>query len=103
MVRAGQLSAADLESMVAIVDAEADGEVTYAEFEAFMVGVRQNDHMTKVEAAEKIFENFDSDGSGSVSAEEFRAKLTNFGFSSEDCDALVLEVDHNRDGGASVV
>jgi len=91
----------DLMDMIRIVDVNGDNEIDFDEF-LVMMTMRADDRDTDGELLE-AFKLFDLDGSGSISREELTTLMKNLGqaLTDDEIDAMIDEVDDNRDGEIS--
>ena len=85
--------------MIATVDADRDGVLSMSEFVKLM-SRHHNPAVTPQQQYEAIFKVFDADGNGYISRSEFKDTLFSIGqrCSEEELNALVDEIDLNRDG-----
>lgn len=85
--------------MIATVDADRDGVLSMSEFVKLM-SRHHNPAVTPQQQYEAIFKVFDADGNGFISRSEFKDTLFSIGqrCSEEELNALVDEIDVNRDG-----
>ncbi|KAL5263145.1 hypothetical protein ACHWQZ_G008530 [Mnemiopsis leidyi] len=85
--------------MIATVDADRDGVLSMSEFVKLM-SRHHNPAVTPQQQYEAIFKVFDADGNGYISRSEFKDTLFSIGqrCSEDELNALVDEIDVNRDG-----
>ena len=85
--------------MIATVDADRDGVLSMSEFVKLM-SRHHNPAVTPQQQYEAIFKVFDADGNGFISRSEFKDTLFSIGqrCSEDELNALVDEIDVNRDG-----
>jgi calcium-dependent protein kinase len=86
------LSDQDYESLLKELDANLSGVVDYTEFVAAIMSRQQ---LLSRERLEQVFQVFDRDGSGDITAAELKAVL---GQSEEKWAKVIAQVDQNQDG-----
>lgn len=95
-------SEAQASALLKGMDHDGDGEVSRAEFLAFMATQAEtSENDASIEhTASKVFALFDGDGSGQVSHGEFAEGLERFGVSmtDEELTIIIYELDRDRDG-----
>jgi Ca2+-binding EF-hand superfamily protein len=102
MLQLGQNPAEeDLIEMMRLVDVNGDNEIDFEEF-LVMMTMRSGERDTEAELRE-AFKLFDLDGSGTISREELNTLMKNLGqaLTDEEIEAMIDEVDINRDGEIS--
>jgi len=85
------------------LDVNGDGTVSLAEFLIWHVTQSEEKPMTPEEIAKGLFEFFDDDGSGSISASELYKKLESLdvGLTVDEITDLIKELDDDGDGNIS--
>ena len=86
------LSDQDYEALLKELDANLSGVVDYTEFVAAIMNRQQ---LLSRERLEQVFQVFDRDGSGDITAAELKATL---GQSEEKWTKVIAQVDQNQDG-----
>lgn len=102
MLQLGQNpSEEDLIEMMRLVDVNGDNEIDFDEF-LVMMTMRSGERDTEAELRE-AFKLFDLDGSGTISRDELKTLMKNLGqaLTDEEVEAMIDEVDINRDGEIS--
>ena len=92
--------------VVSAMDTRGDGVVWRDEFiEFYSECVVADDSVSPKEQARRLFDIFDADGSGEITASEFKETLEAFklGFTLEDMGDILREIDHDGSGTISVV
>lgn len=93
----------ECEAVIGMVDQSGDGSVSWEEF---LVVVEKRPIKRRIEAAlRKLFDAFDVDGSGYITADNLRQLLNEAGFGDDVTDdeiaALISRVDQGGDGKVS--
>eukprot|EP00561_Arcocellulus_cornucervis_P007519 CAMPEP_0185811084 /NCGR_PEP_ID=MMETSP1322-20130828/7499_1 /TAXON_ID=265543 /ORGANISM="Minutocellus polymorphus, Strain RCC2270" /LENGTH=135 /DNA_ID=CAMNT_0028507455 /DNA_START=36 /DNA_END=443 /DNA_ORIENTATION=- len=90
-----KVSDKELRDIISNVDENNDGEIDVTEFISMMKKMPE-----KKNELREAFKTFDADGDGSTTRSELRRILIKFGqhLSDQELDAVMLEVDQNRDG-----
>lgn len=101
LIKGCQLTEADIEMAMNVMDSNKNGYIDYTEFIAACL---QSYNYLKENHLKTAFSYFDKDGSGSISLEELKQCLQNEDFTlPEDIIGKLLEeVDFNKDGQVSV-
>jgi len=95
-----QMSMEEIEALMASVDMDGDGTISYEEFIAATM------HLNKLENEENLyqtFKEFDKDESGYIDEDELKEALKKFGmgFTDDEVKTMITEVDVNSDGQIS--
>jgi len=91
--------------MIAAADTNKDGEIDFDEFAALWWRREQANHEKEFDDVLKIaFGMFDTDGSGKVSLQELRLKLTTLGdkMSDEEVNSFLAEADLDHSGSITM-
>lgn len=85
----------ELISIMENADVDGDGEIDYNEFIAATININQTDMNERIW---KVFQKFDIDGSGYITADEVIHGLKKLGLDLEGVDGIMEVVDKNSDG-----
>eukprot|EP00179_Madagascaria_erythrocladioides_P003260 CAMPEP_0198310662 /NCGR_PEP_ID=MMETSP1450-20131203/2658_1 /TAXON_ID=753684 ORGANISM="Madagascaria erythrocladiodes, Strain CCMP3234" /NCGR_SAMPLE_ID=MMETSP1450 /ASSEMBLY_ACC=CAM_ASM_001115 /LENGTH=150 /DNA_ID=CAMNT_0044013505 /DNA_START=104 /DNA_END=556 /DNA_ORIENTATION=+ len=89
---------AELQQMIAEVDADGNGTIDFAEFVTLMA--RKMKNSDKDAEIREAFNVFDKNGDGKISADELRQIMAKLGenLSDEEVNQMIREADTNNDG-----
>ena len=90
---------AELQEMIAEVDANGNGNIDFPEFLKLMEK-KMKDPKDSEKELRDAFKVFDKDGNGFISAQELRHIMTSLGekLTEEEVDQMIQEADTNGDG-----
>jgi len=89
-----------LDELMAEMDQDKDGRITYEEFEAFAVrkGLVPVTEDNVKDDMRDSFQVFDTDGDGKIDVSEFKAVMSNIGMEEYEIQKMISEADTNKDG-----
>lgn len=93
-----RVSKADIKKILKEIDISGNGYINYSEF----IGFNKQRTVLNTERLEAVFQMFDKDSSGKITADEVKAMLDVHNVEDEWWDQIIAEVDLNGDGGVDI-